>query len=259
MRLLWTALVCSIFPAVAAEQPFTGTWKVDLSKIQFSKKPDKIEIANGMYKCLSCDPPVAVKADASDQPVAGHPGFNSMSVRIVDDHVIETVSKQDGKVVSEEKITISPDGAVSTIEFTGHPPASEKPVTGNFTAKRTGKAPAGMHLASGDWVPDKFENITENALMTTFEQTADALKMSAPTGDHYDAKFDGKEYPLEGSQQADKVILKRLGPREIQETDKRGGNVVSTTRMTVSADGKTMTMVNRDRQGRVTTLVWDKQ
>jgi hypothetical protein len=77
-----------------AADPFTGTWKIDLSQAKFSQKPIKIELANGTYKCLSCDPPITVKADGTDQPVSGQPGFDTFSVHVVDDHHLEAVAKK---------------------------------------------------------------------------------------------------------------------------------------------------------------------
>ena len=105
MRLLWSLLLCSALPILAmpAAEPFTGTWKADVSKGKLSTKPDKIELANGTYKCSTCDPPISVKADGSDQPVTGHPAYDTMSVHIIDDHNIEVVAKKAGTVVFDEK------------------------------------------------------------------------------------------------------------------------------------------------------------
>src|SRR5947209_4401127 len=143
MKLLGSLWLC-VLPMLAAE-PFTGTWKFDTSKAKLSQKPDKIELANGTYRCLSCDPPISVKADGMDQPVSGHPSYDTMSVRILDEHSIEIVAKKGGKVAFDEKMKVSPDGQTETIEFTSYPPSSDKPVTGSFSAKRVGKAPANMH------------------------------------------------------------------------------------------------------------------
>lgn len=107
-----------------------------------------------------------------------------------------------------------------TIDGTSYPPSSDRPVSSIVTMKCVGKLPAGMHAISGSWVPGKVEKLSENALVVTFEETQDGLKMSQPTGDHYDAKFDGKEYAYEGSAQINKVVLKRIGPAVIEETDK---------------------------------------
>jgi hypothetical protein len=72
MRILCVALLLGALPALAAE-PFTGTWKLDVASAKFSQKPGRYEIANGNFKCVTCDPPVTVKADGRDQAVSGHP------------------------------------------------------------------------------------------------------------------------------------------------------------------------------------------
>jgi hypothetical protein len=63
-----------------------------------------------------------------------------------------------------------------------------------------------------------------------------------PTKTEYTANFDGKDYPLTGSQNADKVSLKRIDARTTERTDKKGDTVVLTYTRVVSEDGKTMTV-----------------
>ena len=84
--------------------------------------------------------------------------------------------------------------------------------------------------------------------------------MSDPTGVSFTAKLDGKDYPVKGSIFYDSVSLKRVDVRTIEETDKRDGNVIGVAKMTVSPDGKKMTMVIMDKKtGRTSTYVADKQ
>ena len=61
----------------------------------------------------------------------------------------------------------------------------------------------------------------------------------------YTANFDGKGYPLTGSQIADTVSLKRIDTRTTERTDKKGGKVAQTLRRVVSRDGKTMTVTTK--------------
>jgi len=258
MKTLTLLLLSGALPLLAAE-PFTGTWKVNLADAKFSQKPDKIELKNGTYSCLTCDPPVTAKADGTDQPVTGHPSYDTENVKIVDDRTVQFTEKKAGKLVSQAKTTVSADGKTATTEFTGYPASGGKPVTGTVMQKRVGGAPAGMHAVSGSWVMDKAENISDNGLTVTYEQSADGLKMTSPTGEHYDAKIDGKDYPYEGSPEADKVSLKRIGARGIEETVKRGGKVWSSAQMTVSADGKTIAIVAHGHDGRVNTFTANKQ
>src|ERR1022692_3143031 len=74
-------------PAVLpAQSALNGTWKVDMNKVDWSKKPDVFLLQNGMYSCSTCTPPIKIKADGNDQPVTGHPYINAMAVKVVNDH-----------------------------------------------------------------------------------------------------------------------------------------------------------------------------
>ena len=79
----------------------------------------------------------------------------------------------------------------------------------------------------------------------------------------YTANFDGKDYPLTGSQVADTVSLKRVDPQITERTDKKAGAVAQTLRRVVSQDGKTMTVTvkgkNAQGQDVNNTLVFEKQ
>ena len=66
------------------------------------------------------------------------------------------------------------------------------------------------------------------------------------TTTQYTANFDGKDYPLTGSQLgADTVSLKRSNARTTVRTDKKAGKVAQTLRRVVSKDGKTMTVTTK--------------
>jgi hypothetical protein len=83
------------------------------------------------------------------------------------------------------------------------------------------------------------------------------------TGTKYTAQYDGKDYPITGSQTADTVALKRIDARTLERTDKKGEKVVATSTRVVSEDGKTMTITTKgtNPQGQATNnvTVWDKQ
>ena len=84
--------------------------------------------------------------------------------------------------------------------------------------------------------------------------------MSDQNGNSYDAKFDGKEYPINGDPGQTMVMLKRVGNDTIEETDKRDGKIVGIFRITVSKDGKTIDAEYNDKQhGTKTTFTMEKQ
>jgi hypothetical protein len=83
------------------------------------------------------------------------------------------------------------------------------------------------------------------------------------TKTEYTAKYDGKDYPLTGSQNVDTVSLKRIDARTIERTNKKGEKVVTTVTQVLSPDGKTMTSTVKgtNAQGQVVdnVVVWEKQ
>jgi len=259
---LWFLLfVPLLMPALAkAQDAFDGTWKGNLNTAQLPKKPDVYLLQDGMYHCKTCVPPVDIKADGQDQKVTGHPYYDTMSIKIVDDRTIEETEKKNGKTVATSKTTVSPDGNTLAFEFTDSSATNADPVTGKGEETRVAKGPAGSHAVSGSWRIAKMESISENALLVTFKVEGDSLTMTTPTGQAYTAKLDGTEAPYKGDPGTTSVSVRRLIKNMIEETDKRDGKVISVTRMTVASDGKTMTIaVNDMLHGTTSQFVAEKQ
>jgi hypothetical protein len=103
------------------------------------------------------------------------------------------------------------------------------------------------------------------------ESDADNIKLSAdgidaagnPTHVEYTAKYDGKDYPITGSPNADTVALERPDASTIRSTLKKGDQVVMTVTSVISKDGKTRTSTfkGKDAQGQDVNnvVVYDKQ
>jgi hypothetical protein len=103
-------------------------------------------------------------------------------------------------------------------------------------------------------------NLSENGLTTTYKSNGDDLSMSMPAGEGYTAKLDGKDYPYKGAFSYDAVSLKRINDRTFEETDKLNGKVMQVSKMTVSSDGKTITVVSTYvPTNRTSTYVGTKQ
>jgi len=237
-----------LFPLLAAAQsPFDGTWKIDINKAEFPKKPSVYLLQNGMYQCKTCVPPIDVKADGQDQNVTGHPYYNSVAIKVVNDHEVEETDKKDGKTVATSKMTVSSDGNSMTFEFDDSSNTNGAAVKGKGEATRVAKAPAGANAISGSWRTTKLENISENGIVWTNKVTGDELSMSFPTGQSYTAKLDGTQAPYKGDPGITMVSVKSMGKDTITETDFRDGKAISIAKMTVAPDGKTMTLLVDDK------------
>ncbi len=246
---LWLVLLTALFmPTLAmAQSVFDGTWKVDLNTAKFPEKPDEYLLKDGMYHCKTCAPPVDVKADGQDQKVSGHPYYDMVSIKVVDDRTIEETDKKNGKTVTTSKAWVSPDGNTLIFEFSDSSATNADPVTGKGSETRVAKAPAGSHAISGSWKMVKMEGVSDNGLSFTYKVSGDSLTMTTPTGQSYTAKLDGTEAPYKGDPGTTSVSVKKTGPNTMEETDKRDGKVINVAWMTVSADGKTMKIAADDK------------
>ena len=86
------------------------------------------------------------------------------------------------------------------------------------------------------------------------------IHLSSPSGESFDAKFDGKDYPIKGATGNYTVSLTKVNKRSIDITNKRDGKIVSVDHMMVSADGKTMTTKSENKEtGATETTIAIKQ
>lgn len=83
------------------------------------------------------------------------------------------------------------------------------------------------------------------------------------TRSEFTARFDGKDYPVTGSQGADAIWLRKVDDRTLEWGMKKAGKAVSTGRTVYSQDGKSRTMTwtgtNAKGEKYSATTVWAKQ
>jgi hypothetical protein len=256
MKILVTAAL--LLPAVAfAGSSFDGTWKARLDSVKMTGKPDVWQIADGDYSCSSCVPAVKVKADGAMHKVAGHPYYDELAVRVISPTSVEISQKQAGKVMGSVTYMLSTDGNTLTGKFTDH--SGAKTVTGSFTETRVAAASAGSHATSGSWQQSAMGDISDAGRTVAYEASGDHFRMHA-NGQSYDARFDGKEYPIVGDPGHTRVTLKKLDDNTVEETDHRLGKVTDEIRLATSADGKSMTITDKDvLHEQTSSVTFDKQ
>jgi hypothetical protein len=76
-------------------------------------------------------------------------------------------------------------------------------------------------------------------------------------------KYDGKFYPVTGDAGVDERAYKQINAHTMEITSKKGGKIVSTSRIVVAADGKSRTVTssgtNAKGQKVTTVAVYDKE
>ena len=257
MRIPLTALLLAPAVVFAGSSAFDGTWKTKPDSMRTTGKPTIVQLVNGEYTCASCDPPYTVKADGQYHETKGNPYHDSIAVKVLSPTSVEITSRMAGKVTFVETDEITADGATNHGKFTDH--TGTKDATGSFTAKRVAAGPPGSHAISGSWQADAFTGGNEALLTVSYAMTADGFSMHW-NGQSYDAKFDGKEYPIAGDPSHTTVTLKRLDAHTVLETDHRLGKATDEIRLAVAGDGKTISGEDKDlAHGQTTTYTLEKQ
>jgi hypothetical protein len=134
---------------------------------------------------------------------------------------------------------------------------------------------AADNVNMGTWKLDEAKSkIAAGAPKNTtvvYEAAGDSVKVivdgvgadGQPSHNEWTGKFDGKDYPLTGDPTADTRSYKQIDPSTLELTNKKDGKVIVSGKITVSADGKTRTVITKgvDANGKkvVTTAVYNKQ
>ncbi len=246
-----------LVPVLASAQTaFDGTWKISFSSADFSDKPDTVTLVNGDYACSTCDPSVSLRADGIDHKLRNSKDKDSetLAITLVDDRTIKTTRKLNGRVTKETRETVSDDGKSLVIEATIYP-ATGDPVPVNTYRTRVANGPTGSHAISGTWRTVKVEDYFVYVIRTS---TRDGQSMAASTGETYEAKFDGRDYPYKGGPSANSVSLHRINDNTIVETYKENGTPVRTAESTVH--GNTITVISTDlKTGSILSFTAEKQ
>jgi hypothetical protein len=232
-----------------AQSVFNGTWRPDPQTFSPTRKPDAVELTNGLYDCQTCTPPYKIKADGHDQAITGNPYYDTLSIATVDDRTVMKIAKKSGKVVAESKIAVSADGKTKTEVQTIYDMAP-RPIEMTSHSSRVSVGSQGSHLVSGAWRMTDGD-VSNHAEDTIFKISGKALEMSDRMGRSFSAKLDGTEAPYKGSEDFTSVSLKMIDSHTIEESDKKDGKVAKISRWDVGPDGKTMHVRFDDTHGHV--------
>jgi hypothetical protein len=232
--------------------PLDGTWKADLDKTHWPTKPDVFLLQNGSYVCRTCVPQYTVKADGRDQPVTGHPYYDAVNIAIIDERTVLKSARRQGKTVINEKFTVQEDGNTAIDAITDSSATNSAPLVAKSELRRVSAGPPGSHAISGSWRTLKVES-SANSITVSFKMSGNTLTMSSPMGQSYTARLDGTEAPYVGDPGTTSVSVRKLSENAIEETDRRGGAVITVIRWSIDSDGRTLHVRFDDRLRGVTT------
>jgi hypothetical protein len=152
---------------------------------------------------------------------------------------------------------VSTDGKTLTGKFQDY--SGSQMGTGTFTETRRAPAPPGSHRASGSWQPNSLQDVNEAARTFAYQMTNDQFSMHW-NGQSYNAKFDGKQYPVQNDPGNTMVKVKKLNDHTVDETDSRQGKVTDEIHLAAATDGKSIEVTDNDViHHQITTFTLDKQ
>ena len=240
--------------ALVAESPFDGTWVLDPPVPQ---KPIEYSLANGVLRCTGCIANVEVKADGIDHKIPETDYWDTLNVQALDSHSVEIIAKKAGKTMYMEFASVSADG--STLTQLIKDTTESDTVTIETLARRIDKGTPDAHAISGSWRAYQ-TNRSSNGSLITDKCTAEGFSGATPLGERFDAKFDGKFYPVEDDPGHTLVAAKLVNANTVELTHKRKDKVVSVARLSVASDGKTLHVVFEYKvAGTTTTFDFQRQ
>ena len=247
MRAFLILLLLFAPAASFGQSPFDGTWTLDPPLPQ---QPIEYSLSHAKPHCSGCIVNVEVKADGLDHKVPPADYWDTVNVQALDSHTVEITAKKAGKTMLTEFDEVSPDGDTLTQLVTDTTEAY--PVTIDTLYHRLDKPPADSHLISGSWHAYLIHR-SGNGSVITYKCTPEGFSGQTPLGEKFDARFDGKFYPVEDDPGHTLVSAKLLNPNEVELTHKRKDKIVSISRMTADPDGKTLHVVFENKDAGTTT------
>ncbi len=222
--------------ARAADDSFVGKWKFNPDKSQLTGLDYKIEDAGGgKYRFMFGDDVETLTLDGKGTLTKYG---NTWSIKATGPSSWESTTKRDGKVINNEKWTVSEDGQTFTSMAEDMRPDGS---TGKSEAtfKRTG----GTSGLAGSWESTSIK-VMSPTTMELAQWQKDGYSVMNPTfKEHLNFKFDGKEHMPSGPRVAKgtSVTATKVDDHTMELTYKLKGKTTETDRWELAADGKTLT------------------
>ena len=252
--LLFAAIGCTAAVCSAATDPFVGKWKLNPDKSKIADQMTIQAAGKNTYTLAfsGSGETETVPADGTD-----HPGIygSTVSVTVEKPGTWKIVRKQKGATVLTAIWKLSRDGKTLTDAFT-----SNRPDGSTSTLILVYRRAGGKSGIPGTWETTdvKIEGSYELGIQPFGGDGLSFITPDVPSGKSL--KFDGKEYRVPAGAGVEGMSAgRRQGPLGLEITTRVEGKVLDTRQLTVSADGKSLTIViHRAGQRLPTSLTFDR-
>lgn len=219
--------------AWAAQDPFVGEWKLNLSKSKLIDQMKVESLGGNKYDLDLGGGPEKIVADGTDQQAIQG---TMLSVTVEGPDSWKVVRKKDGRTLLTGIWKLSKDGNTLTDNYTEFE-ANGTPSTEKYLYKRTA---AGSGFA-GTW--ESTIPMDSAFVLQIRPNEGNGLSLIRSADDTRNLIFDGKDYPVAGHSAAQGVTssARRVDERTLEVTDKIKGKITRTMRIELSPDLKTLT------------------
>jgi hypothetical protein len=234
--------LCVVFTVAAAttlaatDSPFAGKWKMNPAKSDFGETTTTYEqLPSGEMQATAAGQSYKFKIDGKEYPA----WFGSQATwKSLGPTSWQTTWKVNGKVLTTDTLTLSPDGKTLTVNSKGTKPNGEQ-IDDTAVSERVSGGPG----LAGKWKTKNMKSASPSVVEFA-PSGADGLTFKVvDMGMSCDAKLDGKDHPCSGPTLTPgwTVAFDNQRARDLDMTVKSNGKVMFKMSYTVSADGKTLT------------------
>jgi hypothetical protein len=251
----WLWIFLASTATLCAQNPFTGTWKVNQQKSQLAGDMVKFRPAqDNAIETTSGGMTYSFRLDGNtyampsgDLAVWRETGPASWSTEY---------RKPTGKLLSTDRWKLSPDGNTLSVTTSGVKADGDL-----YTDTEVYTRKEGTSGLMGAWqgTEVKLSSPDEITIQTL---GLDGLELIVPAAKiRCQARFDGKDVPVEGPDVPAglRLLFERTGPYTFRLTQKLNGTVTRSTVFTVSEERDSMTEVGGAPGDPPSTVVWEKQ
>jgi hypothetical protein len=239
----------------AADPPYAGSWKLNPAKSDFGETTVTYEeLSDGQMKATADGQSYTFKVDGKEYST---PWGTSSSWKSIDANTWEVTTKVKEKVVGTATLKVAADG--KTLSIAGRNINAAGEASENTAVYQRVSGGAGL---AGKWKTENLE-IGAPGTMTISPNGADGLTLTFVDEDgSCSAQFGGADAPAKGPIWPDgwTCALAKAGADAFQLTWKKDGKLMYEEKLTVSADGQTLTDVSgAPGAGEQVTVVFDRQ
>jgi len=224
----------------AADSPWAGTWKLDLSKSHFTGDTFTYSKTSTGMMHYSDGSTTSFDFGTDGKPYPTAQG-RTTTWTADGDHTWTSIAKYNDTVLSTTHRTLSADGKTLTIVSSG-----KRPDGSDFKEESTYVRVTGTSGLAGKWRNVKYDQTAADFYILSFPSPA-IIKWDIPSQkETVTGKMDGSDLPISGPNVPKNLTLslKLVSPTKLTYTVRDGGKPLAYGSDTLSADGKTLTDVS---------------